>query len=377
MGYQYWKYDKLNALCNDAFQKFGFNAEEAKIISDVLLMSDRFGIESHGMQRMYRYYKSIQKGMIKIESKGNVVFETPVSAVIDAEDGMGQVVGHKAMSMAIEKAKKSGIGMVVVRNSNHYGIAGYYAKMACDQGLIGLSCTNTNAIMVPTYGRMAMLGTNPIAISMPAEPYPFFFDASTTVVTRGKLEVYNKKGEALHDGWALDKNGHPSNDAADVLDNIAAKNGGGIMPLGGATEDTGSHKGYGWAMVCELFSSIMAMGTTSDKTGVGGKGGICHGFMVIDPAIFGDAEGIKAHLSGYLQALRESPKAEGQPRIYTHGEKEVEAEKRLLENGIPVNDNTMVEVYEMCQYLNMDFSKYFGDYIPEASAGFKSPETFK
>jgi len=377
MGYQYWKYDKLNALCNDAFQKFGFNAEEAKIISDVLLMSDRFGIESHGMQRMYRYYKSIQKGMIKIESKGKVVFETPVSAVLDAEDGMGQVVGHKAMSMAIEKAKKSGIGMVVVRNSNHYGIAGYYAKMACDQGLIGLSCTNTNAIMVPTYGRMAMLGTNPIAISMPAEPYPFFFDASTTVVTRGKLEVYNKKGEALHDGWALDKNGHPSNDAADVLDNIAAKNGGGIMPLGGATEDTGSHKGYGWAMVCELFSSIMAMGTTSDKTGLGGKGGICHGFMVIDPAIFGDAEGIKAHLSGYLQALRESPKAEGQPRIYTHGEKEVEAEKRLLENGIPVNDNTMVEVYEMCQYLNMDFSKYFGDYVPEASAGFKSPETFK
>ena len=377
MGYQYWKYDQLEQLCNDAFVKFGFNEAESKIISDVLLMSDRIGIESHGMQRMYRYYKSIQKGMIKVESKGKVVFETPVSAVLDAEDGMGQVVGHKGMEMAIEKAKKSGIGMVVIRNSNHYGIAGYYAKMACDQGLIGLSCTNTNAIMVPTYGRMAMLGTNPIAIAMPAEPYDFFFDASTTVVTRGKLEVYNKKGEPLHDGWALDKDGKPSNDAADVLDNIAAKNGGGIMPLGGSTEDTGSHKGYGWAMVCELFSSILAMGTTSDKTGTGGKGGICHGFMVIDPAIFGDAEGIKAHLSAYLQALRESPKAEGQPRIYTHGEKEVEAERRLMENGIPVNDNTMVEVYEMCQYLGMDFSKYFGSYVPEASAGFKSPETFK
>ena len=377
MGYQYWKFEKLNELCNDAFQKFGFNAEEAAIISEVLLMSDRYGIESHGMQRMYRYYKSIQKGMIKIESKGDVVFETPVSAVIDAKDGMGQVVGHKAMEMAIEKAKKSGIGMVVVRNSNHYGIAGYYAKLACSQGLIGLSCTNTNAIMVPTYGRTAMLGTNPIAIAMPAEPYDFFFDASTTVVTRGKLEVYNKKGEALHDGWALDKDGKPSNDAADVLDNIAAHRGGGIMPLGGSTEDTGSHKGYGWAMVCELFSSILAMGTTSNDTGKGGHGGICHGFLVIDPAIFGDAEGIKAHLSGYLKALRESPKAEGQTRIYTHGEKEIEAEKRLLENGIPVNDNTMVEVYEMCQYLNMDFSKYFGDYVPAASEGFKSPETFK
>ena len=377
MGYQYWKYDKLNQLCNDAFQKFGFNTEEAKIISDVLLMSDRYGIESHGMQRMYRYYKSIQKGMIKVESKGNVVFETPVSAVIDAEDGMGQVVGHKAMQMAIDKAKKVGIGMVTVRNSNHYGIAGYYAKMACEQGLIGISCTNTNAIMVPTYGRMAMLGTNPIALAMPAEPYDFFFDAATTVVTRGKLEVYNKKGEPLHDGWALDKNGHPSNDAADVLDNIAAHNGGGIMPLGGSTEDTGSHKGYGYAMLCEIFSSIVSLGITSDKTGKGGKGGICHGFVAIDPAIFGDAAAIKEHLSAYLEELRNSPKAEGQDRIYTHGEKEILAEKKLMENGIPVNDNTMVEVYEMCQYLDMDFSKYFGSYIPEKSAGFKSPETFK
>ncbi|MBR3978734.1 MAG: Ldh family oxidoreductase [Oscillospiraceae bacterium] len=377
MGYQYWKYDTLNALCNDAFQKFGFNPEEAKIISDVLLMSDRYGIESHGMQRMYRYYKSIQSGMIKIESKGDVVFETPVSAVIDAKDGMGQVVSHKAMSMAIDKAKKVGMAMVTVRNSNHYGIAGYYAKMACNEGLIGMSFTNTNSIMVPTYGRTAMLGTNPIALAVPAEPYDFFFDASTTVVTRGKLEVYNKKGEPLHDGWALDKNGHPSNDAADVLDNIAAKNGGGIMPLGGSAEDTGSHKGYGYAMMCEIFSSIISMGTTSDKTGNGGKGGICHGFLVIDPKIFGDAEGIKAHLSSYLQDLRNAPKADGQTRIYTHGEKEIEAEKRLLENGIPVNDNTMVEVYEMCQYLNMDFSKYFGDYIPQRSAGFQSPETFK
>ncbi|MBQ9843646.1 MAG: Ldh family oxidoreductase [Oscillospiraceae bacterium] len=371
MGYQYWKYEQLNQLCNDAFQKFGFNADEAKTITDVLLLSDVYGIESHGMQRMYRYYKSIQKGMIDINAKGDVVFETPVSAVIDGHDGMGQVIGRKAMEMAIEKAKTTGIGMVVVRNSNHYGIAGYYAKLACEQGLIGLSCTNTNPIMVPTYGRTAMLGTNPIAVAMPAEPYPFFFDASTTVVTRGKLEVYNKAGKALHDGWALNKDGHPSNDAADVLGNIAAHKGGGIMPLGGSTEDTGSHKGYGWAMVCELFSSILSMGTTSDQTGKGGKGGICHGFMAINPGIFGDAEGIKAHLSAYLEALRNAPKADGQTRIYTHGEKEVEAQARLMAEGIPVNDNTMVEVLELCNYLNLDFSKYFGDYMPETAGSFK------
>ena len=377
MGYQYWKYETLNSLCNDAFCKFGFNAAEAKTITDVLLLSDLYGIESHGMQRMYRYYKSIQKGMIRPENKGEVVFETPVSAVIDAQDGMGQVVGRKGMEMAIQKAKTTGIGIVAIRNSNHYGIAGYYAKMACEEGLIGISCTNTNAIMVPTYGRMAMLGTNPIAVAMPAEPYDFFFDASTTVVTRGKLEVYNKLGKPLHDGWALNKDGHPSNDAADVLDNIAAHNGGGIMPLGGSTEDTGSHKGYGWAMVCEIFSSIVSMGTTSDQTGKGGHGGICHGFLVIDPKIFGDAEAIKAHLSKYLETLRNSPKADGQEKIYTHGEKEIAAQAHMMENGIPVNDNTMVEVYEMCQYLEMDFAKYFGDYIPERSEGFKSPETFK
>lgn len=367
MGYQYWSYETLNSLCNDAFVKFGFCAEEAKIITDVLLLSDLYGIESHGMQRLNRYYKSIQKGMILVDKKGEVVFETPVSAVIDGQGGMGQIIGHKAMGMAIEKAKKCGIGMVTVRNSNHYGIAGYYAKMACEQGLIGISCTNTNPILVPTYGRTAMLGTNPIAVAMPAEPYDFFFDASTSVVTRGKLEVYNKAGKELHDGWALNKDGHPSNDAGDVLSNIAAHKGGGIMPLGGSTEATGSHKGYGYAMLCEIFSSILSMGTTSDKTGRNGKGLICHGFVAIDPKIFGDAEAIKAHLSAYLEDLRNSPKADGQTRIYTHGEKEVAAQKRILEEGIPVNDNTMLEVLDLCNYLNMDFSKYFGDYQPPKS----------
>jgi len=130
-------------------------------------------------------------------------------------------------------------------------------------------------------------------------------------------------------------------------------------------------------MVCEIFSSILAMGTTSDNTGKGGKGGICHGFMAIDPNIFGDAQGIKQHLSAYLEALRNSPKADGQDTIYTHGQKEVAAVKKMMEKGIPVNDNTMVEVYEMCQYLDMDFSKYFGDFVPQKSENFKSPETFK
>ena len=328
MGYVNWSYEELNRFCQDVFESFGFTKEESGIITDVLLTADLYGFESHGMQRMVRYHKGIEKGTIHPKEQPEIVFETPVSAVVDGHNGMGQLISLFAMNKAIEKAKKTGIGIVSVRNSNHFGIAGYYTKMACDQGLLGMSCTNSEAIMVPTFGKQAMLGSNPIAVSMPAEPYPFFFDCSTTVVTRGKLEMYNKSGTPLPDGWALDKNGHASNDAPDVLANIVSKGGGGIMPLGGCEEVSGSHKGYGYGMICELFSSILSLGVTSDQCCTfSDKTGICHGFMAIDPAIFGDPEKIKQHFSDYLEAVRESPKADGKDRIYTHGEKEILAEK--------------------------------------------------
>ena len=351
----------LDRFCIDAFTKIGFSSDESRIITDVLLMSDLYGIESHGMQRVVRYHKGIEKGLIDIHAVPEVVFETPVSAVIDAHDSMGQLVGHAAMKKTIEKAKTTGIGIVSVRNSNHYGIAGYYAKMACDEGLIGFSGTNSEAIMVPTFGRLAMIGSNPIAVSMPAEPYPFFFDCSTTVVTRGKLEMYNKMEKPLPDGWALDRDGHDSNDAADVLSNIVAKNGGGIMPLGGSKEVSGSHKGYGYGMICEIFSSILSMGTTSNYC-MKGKSGICHFFAAIDPKIFGDADAIREHLSTYLEELRQSPKAEGAQRIYTHGEKEVYAIADRRANGIPVNVNTVREMIEFAKFVGLDPKEYFGDF---------------
>ena len=355
-----YTYDQLNTFCMDAFMKFGFNQSEARIITDVLLLSDLYGIESHGMQRLVRYHKGIEKGLIKVDAVPEIVHETPVSAVIDAHDSMGQLVSHKAMSLAIEKAKKTGMAIVSVRNSNHFGIAGYYAKMACDQGLMGMAMTNSEAIMVPTFARMAMIGSNPIAVALPAEPYPFFFDASTTVVTRGKLEVYNKMGKPLPEGWALDKDGHPSTDAKDVLKNIVAKNGGGIMPLGGNTEQLGSHKGYGYGMLCEIFCSVFSQGTPSSHVNVGGKSGTCHGFMAVDPNVFGNAEEIKAHFSDYLRELRNAPKADGAARIYTHGEKEVEAYADRMKNGIDVNINTVAEMIDMAKYLGMDAEKYLG-----------------
>ena len=356
-----YSYEQLKKFCTDAFLKFGFNEKECEIIVDVLLTSDLYGIESHGMQRLVRYHKGIEKGLIKVDAKPEIVFETPVSAVIEGNDGMGQLLGHKAMEIAIEKAKATGMAVVTVRNSNHYGIAGYYAKMACKEGLIGMSMTNSEAIMVPTFSRKAMLGSNPIAIAMPAEPYDFFFDASTTVVTRGKLEIYNKLQKPLPDGWALDKNGKGTSDASDVLKNIVAKAGGGIMPLGGEIEQSGGHKGYGYGMFCEIFTSILSMGLTSNHTHIGGKGGTCHGFIAINPAVFGDAAAIREHLSTLLRELREAPKAEGAERIYTHGEKEVIAYEDRLKNGIDVNINTVAEMVDLCNYLNMDVKEYLGE----------------
>ena len=373
MAYVKWQYDTLNTFCADVFRTFGFTAEESATITDCLLTADLFGIESHGMQRMVRYHKGIEKGTIHVDAKPEIVFETPVSATIDGHSGMGQLIAAYAMETAIAKAKACGIGIVTVRNSNHFGIAGYYSKMASDEGLLGIACTNSEAILVPTFGKQAMLGSNPIAFAMPADPYPFWFDAATAVVTRGKLEIYNKNNEPIPLQWALDANGKPTDSAPDVLSNIVNKSGGGIMPLGGAEEMTGSHKGYGFAMVCELFSSILSLGNTSDECCTfPDKTGICHGFLAVNPAIFGDADAIRQHFSGYLEKLRESPKAEGVERIWTHGEKEFFNAQRLREEGVPVNDNTMVELKNLCDYLGLDFAEYFPDYeLPKDSKFFE------
>ena len=358
--YLVFSYEKLKKFSEDAFVKFGFTKKESEIITDVLLTSDLYGIDSHGMQRLVRYHKSIETGLIQMNKKPETVFETPVSAVIDGKGGMGQVIGYDAMNLAIEKAKKSGMAIVTVKNSNHYGIAGYYANMACREGLIGMSMTNTKAIMVPTFGKQAMLGSNPIAIAMPAKPYNFFFDSSTTVVTRGKLELYNKLGKPLPDGWAMAASGKGSNNASEVLGNISASAGGGILPLGGLEEKTGSHKGYGYGMLCEIFTAILSMGGTSNHTYEDNKAEICHCFIAINPEIFGSSDDIKENLSKFLEELRQSPKADGAERIYTHGEKEYFAYLDRMEKGLEIDVNTVTEMVDLCETLDMNVEEYLG-----------------
>ena len=351
MQYHHVSYEALRKFCIKCFQGYKFTDKEAEQITDVLLAADLSGIESHGVQRLIRYHKEITSGLVKIGAKPEIVFETPLSAVIEGNDCMGQTLSVDAMNLAIEKAKKSGFGMVTVRNSNHYGIAGYYTKLAAEQGLIGLCMTNTEAIMVPTFGRQAMLGTNPIAFAMPAEPTIYSFDAATTVVPRGKLEVYVKRGNGLPLGWALDENGNDSDDADRVLKNIIAKTGGGILPLGGSGEMTSGYKGYGFAMLCEIATAILSGGTTSNyiyKTP--GRANIAHCFIALDHGMFGDKKEIEAAFSKYLQEIRDSAKAEGQDRIFIHGEKEAEAKARVLAEGVYLNDKTYAEMQMIGEY---------------------------
>lgn len=355
--------ETLRNLCTDAFEKFGFSREDAAQITDVLILADLYGVKSHGTQRLVRYHKAIENDSIKVNAKPEIVFETPVSAVIDGHAGMGQLVATFANKLAIEKAKKVGMAFVTVRNSNHYGIAGYYTKMACDEGLIGISTTNSESIAVHTNSREAVLGSNPIAFAMPADPIPFWFDAATTVVPRGKLEVYNKEDKPLVDSWAIDEKGQICTNAQHVLECINAKNGGGILTLGGATESTGSHKGYGYSMISEILSSITSGGATSNHhiraKGVGA--GSCHSFIVIDPKIFGDVKEIKNNLSVFLQELRDAKRADENVPIYTHGEKEYLSAEKCLKEGIDVNISTVAEMIDMCNYLGMDSKKYLGD----------------
>jgi len=349
MQYRYLDYDELLAFCEAVFESYGFTGEESQKIADVVLAADLNGIESHGVQRMVRYDFEVTSGLVRVDAKPEVVFETPMSMVIDAHCGMGQLVGRQAMETAIAKAKQVGCGMVAVRNCNHYGIAGYYSEMAAREDLMGVCMTNTESIMVPIYGKQPMLGTNPIALAMPADPYMFSFDCATTIVPRGKFEVYAKRGAEVPLGWGVDEEGRDSTDAARILQNIIAKSGGGILPLGGSDEQTGGHKGYGLGIICELFTGILSGGLTADRVsrGLTEGTGICQSFMAIDYGMFGNKAEIRKEFSEYLARLRASEKAEGQSRIYTHGEKEIEMRVLRRKNGIPVNDKTLEELHRM------------------------------
>jgi len=343
----------LRAFMERVFAAEGFGEADAAKIADVLMLADLFAIESHGAQRMMYYHQNIAASSVNVGAKMEIVRETPVSALIDGHFAMGQLAAGFAMERAIKKAKQTGVGLVAVRNSSHFGIAGYYTLMAEKEGLAAFSMTNTGPIMVPTFGKEMILGTNPLAFCMPADPVPFWFDASTTVVTLGKVEVYAKRGKEMPAGWTVGGDGRTCTDAKAMNASILAGEMGGILPLGGEGETHGGHKGYGLGVMVEALTGVLAQGLVCPEMSGAHGDHTSHFFMAFDPALFGDSADIRARMSAYLSMLRESEKAEGCTRIYTAGEKAFEAKVKREANGIPVEENTLRELDEIARDLGI------------------------
>lgn len=327
---------KVNALrkyTEDVFKALGVPDKDAEITTDVLLAANRRGINSHGVARLKRYVGYIKDGKMTPKTELTIIKDTPVSISASANNGIGQVAGHRVMNMVIDKAKQAGMCFGTVRDSNHYGIAGYYSMMALKDDLIGLSVTNSAPLVLPTFGKQVVLGTNPLSIAAPtASQRPFVLDMATSTVPRGKLEVYNRAGKPIPDAWATDEKGHPTTDAASVLENLLGRKGGGLLPLGGGTEELGSHKGYGLSAMVDILSGVLSGGAFGSGVYANKQAaGVCHFFGAIDPDIFSSKDEFKANMDTFIDILKNSEKAEGKDRIYIAGEKEFENADRQQE----------------------------------------------
>ena len=338
-------WDVLESFMIDAFQAVGVPKEDAALCADVLLESDRRGIESHGVNRFKPIYiDRILAGIQQPITTIDIVRETPTTAVLDGHDGMGMVISHKAMTMAIEKAKQYGMGMVAVRNSTHYGIAGYYATMATKAGMIGMTGTNARPSVAPTFGVENMLGTNPLTIGLPTdEDFPFVLDCATSITQRGKIEFYAREGKPTEAGKVVGRDGLAKTDSNQILNDLV--NGeAALAPLGGIGEDLAGYKGYGYSTVVEILSAALQAGNFLKMLSGRNEQGelteyhLGHFFLAIDTEAFLGREVFERTAGNILRELRASQKAPGQDHIFTAGEKEHLAWLERKDKGVPLND---------------------------------------
>ena len=332
------------------FEKMGVPTEDARLCADVLLESDRRGIESHGCNRFKPIYiDRIKSGILNPVTKIDILKETPTTAVLDANDGMGMVASKKAMDMCIEKAHKYGMGMVAVRNSSHYGVAGYWTGLAAKENMIGISGTNARPSVAPTFGVENMLGTNPLTFSMPTdEPFPFTLDCATSVIQNGKIEYYARINHDTPKGLVISREGEELTDSAEILKKIRSQQAA-LAPLGGFGETTGGYKGYGYSTVVEILSAALQSGLFlkaldgKDEEGKIRPYHLGHFFIAIDTEAFMGAEAFKKTCGDILRDLRGSEKAPGQERIYTAGEKEYDVWMYRKDKGVPVTEAVQKE----------------------------------
>ncbi len=320
---------------------------DALITAEVLIAADARGIPSHGLGRLWRYLAGIDKGVMKIDAETEILAESPVSLVIDAGGGMGAPVSNIAMKNIIGKAQTAGMAFASVRDSNHFGIAAYYAMMGLHEDMIGIAMTNTAALGVPTFGRNVMFGTNPIAVAVPAaSEIPFVLDMSTTVVSRGKIEVYERQGKELPPGWAVNEKGLTAFDPGPLLQSMLEQAGGGIMPLGGEGESYGGYKGYGLAVLVDIMTSVLSGAdygpAVKDTAATSAR--VSHFFGAIKISAFRDPALFKTDMDQMLRQLRLAEPAEGQERVYYAGLKEAEHEIEAEKTGVSLSDKVWSQV---------------------------------
>lgn len=337
-----FRYERLKQFVEAVFQSMGCSAGHAGLAADVLLAADLRGIDSHGVARLSSYLRLWERGRISTTPDIQVVHETPSTGVIDGDSGLGLVVAPRAMQLAIDKAARVGTGWVAVKNSNHYGIAGYHAMQALEHDMIGISMTNASPLVAPTFSRERMLGTNPIAVAFPAaEEPPFVADLATTTAAYGKLELLQFKNEQAPLGWIQDSEGRPSRDPH------ALAHGGGLLPLGSDREH-GSHKGYCLGAMVDIFSAVLPganygpwvppyVAFLDKKTELVGKG-IGHFFGALRVDAFRPAEEFKAHMDQWIRRFREAVPVDGADKVLVPGDPERESEKQRRAEGIPLLD---------------------------------------
>ncbi len=336
--------DKLRSFMVDVFRKVGVPEGDAEICAEVLIAADRQGIDSHGISRLKPiYYDRIQAKKQSPVTEFEVIREGPTTAVVDGHNGMGMIVSAKSMNMAIEKAKKLGMGMVAARNSTHFGIAGYYAQMAVDEGMIGIVGTNARPSIPPTYGTENMLGTNPLTFGMPTdEEFPFMLDCATSIIQRGKVEVYAREGKKVPDGLVIDAEGSYMTDPDEILRDLT-RDRAALLPIGGPAE-TGGYKGYGYATVVEILSASLQGGAfLKALTGTN----LGHFFMAVDVEAFTELDAFKKMTGNILRGLRASRRMPGHDHIYTAGEKEYLTWRERKKTGIPLNKSLQKELLQL------------------------------
>ncbi len=364
----YVAWELMNNFLIDAFKGYGVPEEDAKICADVLLESDRRGIESHGCNRFKPIYiNRIVNGTLLPVTNSEIIKETATTVVMDAHDGMGMVAAHRMMEMLIEKAKKYGMAGGAIKNSTHYGIAGYWSDMAANEGLLGITGTNARPSIAPTFGVENMMGTNPFTFSFPTdEDFNFCLDCATSIVQRGKIEYYARIGKDTPAGMVITHDGSTVTDSKEILkmlvDGTAA-----LAPLGGAGDEMCGYKGYGYAAVVEILSAALAGGKfMKDLTGVDENGksrmySLGHFFFVIDPEAFAGLDVFKKTAGDICRALRASEKAPGQDRIYTAGEKEHLVWLERKDKGVPVGEAVQKEILEVRDKLGLPYHFDFED----------------